>query len=58
MRPNFSEGRDQTKIARIVAEIQDRPGVALLDVEQNADTTAVWSPLSVRGRRSWRAYWR
>ena len=35
--PNFSEGRDQTKIARIVAEIQDRPGVALLDVEQNAD---------------------
>jgi len=30
-------GRDQTKIARIVAEIQDRPGVALLDVEQNAD---------------------
>ena len=35
--PNFSEGRDQTKIARIVAEIKDRPGVALLDVEQNAD---------------------
>ena len=35
--PNFSEGRDQTKIARIVAEVQDKPGVALLDVEQNAD---------------------
>ena len=35
--PNFSEGRDQTKIARIVAEAKDRPGVALLDVEQNAD---------------------
>ena len=35
--PNFSEGRDETKIARIVGEVQDRPGVALLDVEQNAD---------------------
>jgi glutamate formiminotransferase len=35
--PNFSEGRDQAKIDRIVAEAQGRPGVALLDVEQNAD---------------------
>ena len=35
--PNFSEGRDQSKIARIVAEVQNRPGVALLDVEQNGD---------------------
>ena len=35
--PNFSEGRDETKIALIVAEAQDRPGVALVDVEQNAD---------------------
>ena len=35
--PNFSEGRDQTKIVRIVGEARDRPGVALLDVEQNAD---------------------
>lgn len=35
--PNFSEGRDETKIARIVAEAQNKPGVSLLDVEQNAD---------------------
>ena len=35
--PNFSEGRDQAKIAKIAAEAQARPGVALLDVEQNAD---------------------
>ena len=35
--PNFSEGRDRAKIARIVAEAQNRPGVSLLDVEQNAD---------------------
>jgi glutamate formiminotransferase len=35
--PNFSEGRDEAKVARIVAEAQDRPGVALLDVELNAD---------------------
>ena len=35
--PNFSEGRDEAKIARIVAEAKDSPGVALLDVEQNAD---------------------
>ncbi|MGD1011320.1 MAG: glutamate formimidoyltransferase [Acidimicrobiales bacterium] len=35
--PNFSEGRDQTKIDRILAEAQDKQGVALLDSEQNAD---------------------
>ncbi|MGA2804568.1 MAG: glutamate formimidoyltransferase [Acidimicrobiales bacterium] len=35
--PNFSEGRDETKIASIVAEAQGIPGVTLLDVEENAD---------------------
>ena len=35
--PNFSEGRDEAKIALIVAEGRDSPGVSLLDVEQNAD---------------------
>jgi glutamate formiminotransferase len=35
--PNFSEGRDEAKIARIVAGAKDRRGVTLLDVEQNAD---------------------
>ncbi len=34
--PNFSEGRDDTAIARIVGEAR-RPGVTLLDAEQNAD---------------------
>jgi len=35
--PNFSEGRDASKIALIVNEARDSPGVTLLDVEQNAD---------------------
>lgn len=35
--PNFSEGRDAAVIARIVDEARERPGVALLDVEENAD---------------------
>ena len=35
--PNFSEGRDEARIAKIVAEAQGVPGVTLLDVEQNAD---------------------
>jgi glutamate formiminotransferase/formiminotetrahydrofolate cyclodeaminase len=35
--PNFSEGRDEEKIARIVAEAQASPGVTVLDAEQNAD---------------------
>jgi glutamate formiminotransferase len=35
--PNFSEGRDETKIARIVAAAQAIAGVTLLDSEQNAD---------------------
>jgi glutamate formiminotransferase len=35
--PNFSEGRDEAKIAQIVAEAQDSPGVSVLDSEQNAD---------------------
>ena len=35
--PNFSEGRDEAKIAHIVAEAQDSPGVSVLDSEQNAD---------------------
>ncbi|MGD0081892.1 MAG: glutamate formimidoyltransferase [Acidimicrobiales bacterium] len=35
--PNFSEGRNSSTIARIAGEAQNRAGVALLDVEQNAD---------------------
>ena len=35
--PNFSEGRDEAKIASIVAEAQGIPGVTVLDSEQNAD---------------------
>ena len=35
--PNFSEGRDETKIARIVAEAEGISGVTLLDSERNAD---------------------
>ena len=35
--PNFSEGRDAAKIERIVAAGRGVPGVAVLDVERNAD---------------------
>jgi glutamate formiminotransferase / formiminotetrahydrofolate cyclodeaminase len=35
--PNFSEGRDEAKIARIVAPARDAAGVTVLDVERNAD---------------------
>jgi glutamate formiminotransferase/formiminotetrahydrofolate cyclodeaminase len=35
--PNFSEGRDPAKLERIVAAGRAVPGVAVLDVERNAD---------------------
>ncbi|MCI4335718.1 MAG: glutamate formimidoyltransferase [Thermoplasmata archaeon] len=35
--PNFSEGRDAEKVRRLAAEATGVPGVALLDVESNAD---------------------
>lgn len=35
--PNFSEGRDEDKIGRIVAPARNRPDVTVLDVESNAD---------------------
>jgi glutamate formiminotransferase/formiminotetrahydrofolate cyclodeaminase len=35
--PNFSEGRNDSTIAQITAEAKATAGVALLDVEQNAD---------------------
>ena len=35
--PNFSEGRDATKIAKIVGEIEKVKDVALLNVESDAD---------------------
>jgi glutamate formiminotransferase len=35
--PNFSEGRNDATIAAITDEARNAPGVALLDVEQNAD---------------------
>jgi glutamate formiminotransferase / formiminotetrahydrofolate cyclodeaminase len=35
--PNFSEGRDPQKVARIADAARDLPGVTVLDVESNAD---------------------
>jgi glutamate formiminotransferase/formiminotetrahydrofolate cyclodeaminase len=35
--PNFSEGRDADRVERIVAPARTMPGVAVLDVERNAD---------------------
>jgi len=35
--PNFSEGRDTSKIKRITAEVEGVPGVKLLDVDSDAD---------------------
>jgi glutamate formiminotransferase / formiminotetrahydrofolate cyclodeaminase len=35
--PNFSEGRDEARIERIVAPAREVPGVTVLDVERNAD---------------------
>ena len=35
--PNFSEGRDQTVIAKITTPIEDAAGVSLLDVDMGAD---------------------
>ncbi len=47
--PNFSEGRDRSKIDQIVAALSSVPGVTVLDVDPGADTnrtvvTAVGSP--------------
>ena len=36
--PNFSEGRDKTKIAAITREIETVPGVKLLDVDPGEST--------------------
>ncbi|MDD8019661.1 MAG: glutamate formimidoyltransferase [Acidobacteriota bacterium] len=51
--PNFSEGRDQQKIGAIVREIENTPGVKLLDVDPGEATnrtvvTFVGSPESVK----------
>src|SRR5882724_10790547 len=35
--PNFSEGRDKAKVEKIVAAARAVPGVAILDVETDAD---------------------
>ncbi|HZT31119.1 MAG TPA: glutamate formimidoyltransferase [Bryobacteraceae bacterium] len=35
--PNFSEGRDQSKVDAIIAAIRSAPGVAILDREMDAD---------------------
>ena len=34
--PNFSEGRDTSKIEQITAEVEKVPGVKLLDVASDA----------------------
>ncbi len=36
--PNFSEGRDRSKIDAITAQISSVPGIALLDVDPGAET--------------------
>lgn len=36
--PNFSEGRDRTKIRQITEAIENVPGVTLMDVDPGADT--------------------
>ena len=50
--PNFSEGRDMTKIDQITSEIRDTEGVKLLDVDPGKDTnrtvvTFIGSPEAV-----------
>ena len=50
--PNFSEGRDKTKINKIVNSIKSTPGITVLDVDSGRDTnrtvvTMVGSPNSV-----------
>jgi glutamate formiminotransferase / 5-formyltetrahydrofolate cyclo-ligase len=35
--PNFSEGRDETKISRIVSSVRDTPGVRVLDLHSDPD---------------------
>lgn len=52
--PNFSEGRDAQKIARIVSEIEKVKGVTLLNVESDADynrtvVTFAGNPEAVKG---------
>jgi glutamate formiminotransferase len=51
--PNFSEGRDADKIARIVAPFRDRAGLRLLDVQADPDhnrlvVTLVGTPAALR----------
>lgn len=51
--PNFSEGRDQDKIERIVAPFREREGVKLLDHQRDADhnrlvVTVVGEPEALR----------
>jgi len=51
--PNFSEGRDSTKIEKITAEVEKVPGVKLLDVAPDADhnrtvLTFVGGPESIK----------
>ena len=50
--PNFSEGRDQYKIDKIIKSIESTPGIVILDVDPGSDTnrtvvTMVGSPDSV-----------
>ena len=50
--PNFSEGRDQFKIDKIIKSIESTPGIVILDVDPGSDTnrtvvTMVGSPDSV-----------
>ena len=35
--PNFSEGRDGTKISRIVSAVRNTPGVRVLDLHSDPD---------------------
>jgi glutamate formiminotransferase/formiminotetrahydrofolate cyclodeaminase len=51
--PNFSEGRDSSKIEKITAEVEKVPGVKLLDVAPDADhnrtvLTFVGGPESIK----------
>ena len=51
--PNFSEGRDTSRIEQIAAEVEKVPGVNLLDVASDADhnravLTFVGGPESIK----------
>jgi glutamate formiminotransferase len=35
--PNFSEGRDEAKISRIVSSVRNTPGVRVLDLHSDPD---------------------